>query len=314
MSNTEIILHHYPQSPVAEKVRLGFGFKNVHWKSVIIPRIPPKPDLVALTGGYRRTPVMQINADVFCDSNCILRELEKRFPKPTFFPDGSNGMSWGIAQWMDEVVLPLTIKIVLGANIEKLDAAFLEDRARLYFGPDWSKENIISDVQHSFAQLSGHFGWLEQRLSDGRSYILGGEPGLPDIVCYYLLWFLQTRTKQGPVFISQFPNLLTWSKRVEAIGQGTAEEITAQQALATAAHSMPDVNLNLNVNTQVNDPQNLHTGQEVSVVPTSDGGDPAVHGLLTGLNREEIIVTHKSKNLGEIAVHFPRVGYRVESL
>ena len=74
----DLILHHYPQSPVAEKVRVVLGIKNVAWRSVQIPRLPPKPDLMPLTGGYRRTPVLQVGADVYCDSQCIIRELERR--------------------------------------------------------------------------------------------------------------------------------------------------------------------------------------------------------------------------------------------
>ena len=86
---SEIILHHYPQSPVAEKVRIALGVKKLPWRSVIIPRIPPKPDVIILTGGYRRTPIMQIGADVYCDSMCILRALERITPEPTFFPEGT---------------------------------------------------------------------------------------------------------------------------------------------------------------------------------------------------------------------------------
>ena len=93
----EIILHHYPQSPVAEKVRVGLGIKGLAWASVEIPRIPPKPLLMPLTGGYRRTPVMQIGADIYCDSQCILREIERRHPQPSFYPGGADGMAWGSA-------------------------------------------------------------------------------------------------------------------------------------------------------------------------------------------------------------------------
>ena len=67
----DIIFHNYSQSPVAEKVRVGFGIKQLKWYSVEIPRLPPKPMLTKLTGGYRRTPVMQIGADIYCDSLCI---------------------------------------------------------------------------------------------------------------------------------------------------------------------------------------------------------------------------------------------------
>ena len=53
-SFSEIILHNYPQSPVAEKVRVALGIKGLSWRSVEIPRLAPKPMLTALTGGYRR--------------------------------------------------------------------------------------------------------------------------------------------------------------------------------------------------------------------------------------------------------------------
>ena len=74
----EIILHHYDTSPFSEKPRLMFGLRDLAWRSVIQPTIMPKPDLVPLTGGYRRAPVMQIGADVFCDSQVILAELDRR--------------------------------------------------------------------------------------------------------------------------------------------------------------------------------------------------------------------------------------------
>ena len=64
----DIILHHYTMSPFAEKARLMLGFKQLAWRSVHIPPVMPKPDVVALTGGYRKTPVLQIGADVYCDS------------------------------------------------------------------------------------------------------------------------------------------------------------------------------------------------------------------------------------------------------
>ncbi|MEP5065142.1 glutathione S-transferase N-terminal domain-containing protein, partial [Roseibium sp.] len=97
----EIILHNYPQSPVAEKVRVGLGIKKLPWASVEIPRLPPKPMLIKLTGGYRRTPVMQIGADIYCDSHAILREIENRHPSPSFFPASDAGLMWSLSRWTD---------------------------------------------------------------------------------------------------------------------------------------------------------------------------------------------------------------------
>ena len=82
----DIILHHYAASPFAEKVRIALGLKQAAWKSVDIPNVMPKPDLMPLTGGYRKTPVMQIGADIYCDTQLIMLELDKRLPAPGLCP------------------------------------------------------------------------------------------------------------------------------------------------------------------------------------------------------------------------------------
>ena len=97
--HSTVILHHYPASPFSEKVRLVLGLKGLQWASVEIPNIMPRPHLMPLTGGYRRTPVMQIGADVYCDSQIIVRELERRFPEPTAFPGASAGAAWLLSRW-----------------------------------------------------------------------------------------------------------------------------------------------------------------------------------------------------------------------
>ena len=72
------ILHQYAGSPFSEKLRLMFGFKGLAWQAVETPPIMPKPDLMPLTGGYRRAPVLQIGADIYCDTQRIAAELENR--------------------------------------------------------------------------------------------------------------------------------------------------------------------------------------------------------------------------------------------
>ena len=115
----EIILHHYPPSPVSEKVRVALGIKGLSWRSVEIPRLPPKPDVMPLTGGYRRTPIMQVGADIYCDSQCILRELQRRHPEPSFYPGGAAGLPWGISRWTD-ALFDTAVRLSMGANADKL--------------------------------------------------------------------------------------------------------------------------------------------------------------------------------------------------
>ena len=118
-----IILHHFDRSPFSEKIRVIFGHKGLAWNSVRIPPIMPKPDLMPLTGGYRRTPVMQIGADIYCDTQCIMRELERRFPQPSLLPKGYDGLAWGSAMWTDRMFFQSTVNLVFGVLADKVPAA-----------------------------------------------------------------------------------------------------------------------------------------------------------------------------------------------
>src|ERR1700759_1617078 len=126
MSAPPIILHHFDQSPFSEKIRLIFGLKNIAWTSVQISRIMPRPDLMPLTGGYRKTPVMQIGADIYCDTQIIVRELERRFPAPAIVRD--KGLSYGIGQWVDKPFFQAVIPLVFGEVGHMIPEAFKKDR------------------------------------------------------------------------------------------------------------------------------------------------------------------------------------------
>ena len=70
-----MILHHYPMSPFSEKIRLMCGYLNLEWQSVVSPESPPRPIVEPLAGGYRRIPVAQEGADIFCDTRLICAEI-----------------------------------------------------------------------------------------------------------------------------------------------------------------------------------------------------------------------------------------------
>ncbi len=303
----DIILHHYPQSPVSEKVRVAFGLKNLAWRSVIIPRLPPKPDLMPLTGGFRRAPVMQIGADVYCDSQCILRALERRFPEPTFFPQGERGLTWSLSRWTDGALLDMAVRLVLGSTADSLSEDFARDRGRLYLGAEQTVQDLKGDLPHLIAQLRAAFSWLENSLQESGAYVLGPKPGLADALFYYLVWFLRVRWPEGAAFLSQFPALLTWEATLRDRGHGTVESLESGEALAIAQRSETQTP----ERGDPEDPQGLRCGEPVRVVPLGDGGDPVVHGRLQAFDTEEVALLVEDDRVGEVCVHFPRVGYRV---
>ncbi len=115
MTPTEIIFHHFDASPFSEKIRLAFGLKGLAWRSVRVSPIMPRPDLMPLTGGYRRTPTMQIGADIYCDTAVILAEIEARWPEPPLWPKGQEGVVSMLALWSDKTFFQNTVNLVFGA-------------------------------------------------------------------------------------------------------------------------------------------------------------------------------------------------------
>jgi len=304
---SHIILHHYPQSPVSEKVRVALGIKKLAWRSVEIPRLPPKPDLMPLTGGYRLTPVMQIGADVYCDSPCILRELERRVPAPTLFPGGANGLAWGVGQWIDGPLFTAVIALVFADAGDDMPPAFAADRGPLYFGPGYDMAALQAALPHTLAELRAQIGWIEERLATGRRFMLGDAPGLPDALAYYIVWFIRGRYSRGPAFLAGFPNLCAWEARVAAIGHGTSTEMSAAQALEIAHAATPQGPTAVDGD----DLLGLAPGDPVEVTPTGVSGAPAVAGQVRALDAQTIALDREDARVGHVAVHFPRVGYRI---
>lgn len=305
---SDIILHNYPQSPVAEKVRVALGIKQATWQSVEIPRIPPKPNLVKLTGGYRRTPVMQIGADIYCDSQHIMRVLDGR-PGPTLQPQ-VEGLIWCMSRWLDGEFFSLAVKLVLGSAGDALPADFAEDRGRLYLGPDWAEKlkAANSDLPHYTAQMRAPLTWLDDLLSDGRSYLIGEEPGVLDAQVYHVVWFLRGRWDQGAAFLTEFENLAGWEERVRDLGHGTQSDMTPEEAIASAAAAEPAHAKGV----AEGDPQGLTVGASVVIKPDVDGGEQPVEGTIWAANEEEVTVLRQDPDCGDICVHFPRAGYRID--
>ncbi len=307
---SEVIFHNYPQSPVAEKVRVAFGIKGIDWRDVEIPRLPPKPMLTALTGGYRRTPVMQIGADIYCDSQCIIRELENRYPSPSFMPSDDAGLMWCLSRWTDGAWFDLAVKIVLGSAGDALPADFAEDRGRLYLGENWAEGLRAANAQlpHLVSQLRAPLSWLESQLSDGRSFLLGPSAAAIDAQLYHVVWFVRGRWSDGPAMLSEFPNLERWEQNVHKLGHGSSSELSAEAAIQCALNTESTTVSGV----AEHEPQGLKVGDKVTVSPDVNGGEQPVEGIVRMANAETIAIDRSSEEVGTVCVHFPRAGYRVE--
>ena len=303
---SQLILHHYPTSPFAEKIRLIFGYKKLAWHSVIIPRIMPKPELTALTGGYRRTPVMQIGADIYCDTALIADVLEKIAPAPSLYPSSVNGASRIVAQWADSQVFsaamaynfqPAGIADVFAGVPEEAIQAFVADRAAMRGGaPRMAIGEGTSTYKSQLRRLS-------DMLTD-RSYLLGDAPSIADFSAYHPIWFTLERTPSLSGILDATPLLKDWMTRMKAIGHGVHEKMTAELALEAANQATPgDVTQMPFVNEH-----GIDLGSEVTITADNFGLEPT-QGTLVAATKTRLILRREDQRTGAVHVHFPRNGF-----
>jgi len=190
-----LILHHYDASPFSEKIRKIFGMKRLAWRAVEQPSMMPKPDLIPLTGGYRRIPVLQIGADVYCDTQLIVRVLERLHPTPTLYPGASEGTCQAWNLWADRLVFLPAVATVFAETWQLLPPGFIEDRTRMVPGRDFSA--IPKEGPHAREQLRALLAVIEAALGDGRPYLLGADASLADAACFQQVWFLRFAPQSG---------------------------------------------------------------------------------------------------------------------
>lgn len=298
----DIVLHHYNESPYAEKIRALLGYKGLAWRSVFVPRIAPKPDLVALTGGYRKVPVMQIGADLYCDTRLIAWELERRSPQPSI-QNGPGSWSEIVGHWVDVNLFGKAVAYTFGKNVDFLNDAFLADRAALRGAP-LDREALKQAVPLAEQELAGQLAWVEQGLSVGQAFVNGSAPGSGDFTLYSTLWF----ARNGRFDFAAFPATAAWMARMQAFGHGQPTDMTAEEAIALAQGTQPDA---IGYDSISPDASGLALGQQVSIAPEALGHGTAVQGLLAGINAQRMTVALQTERCGAVHVHFPRLGYRI---
>ena len=301
----QIILHQYDNSPFSEKVRVCLGIKGLAWSAVDQPVIMPKPDLIPLTGGYRKIPVMQIGADIYCDSQLICRELERRFDGPSIFPTGDVGTAQALQQWTDKAVFGAAVALIFGGIGADVPEAFRKDREKMS-GRPFDPAAMAAGIPIMAEQLRAHLTWIDQQLADGRSFLSGEAPGLVDAVAFYNPWFIRNANPRAAGAIDAFERIVAWEGRVKALGHGQRSAMTQAEAIAiakAASTATPSV-------VEPGEPNGLKVGDTVTVMADDYGRDP-ITGTLHAANAHEVAIKRSSDETGEVVTHFPRVGFLV---
>jgi len=304
---SDLILHHYPGSPFSEKVRLVLGMKRMAWRSVFVPVTMPKPDVVALTGGYRRTPFMQIGADVYCDSALMCRVIDRIAPEPPLWPAAVAGIADIVAQWADTTLfwtaIPFTMQpagvteILPGVTPEQLKG-FGADRATM--NPNMRR----APVADAGAALQAYLARLEAMLADTRPFLLGALPCIADFSAAQSIWFVR-RAPTIAKHLACHARTAAWYERVAAYGHGESTRCSSTEAIDIAAAARGHAPANVAAD------EPFAAGDLVNVTPFDYAFDDVV-GELVGLDENEVVIVRTDARAGRVHVHFPRIGFHVK--
>lgn len=310
---TELILHHYPMSPFAEKIRLALGFKRLAWRSVIIPAVMPKPELVALTGGYRRTPVLQVGADIYCDTALICDVLEHVQPEPMLYPPALRGVARVFAQWADSTLFWASMAYSLqprgAAHLfakapPEVAKAFGDDRKAMSSNVVRLRPGDATSAYRSYLRRIAH-------MVEEHEFLFGTQPCVADFAAYHPLWFTRTQVSALADILNATPAVAEWMDRLEgmSIGPGALDSLDAADAVRVACDAQPmPSGSNLLVDSAFQDDHGIALGTQVTVTAESFGAE-ATQGMLMAATRTHYSLRREDPRAGTVHVHFPRIGY-----
>ncbi|MFL2526235.1 MAG: glutathione S-transferase family protein [Candidatus Azotimanducaceae bacterium] len=305
----QLILHQYAASPFSEKVRCLLGYKQQDYHMVEIPVIMPKPDLMALTGGYRKTPVLQIGADIFCDTAAICRIIDHLFSDNSIYPESEDALLTAAAHWTDTFLFKLAVAVAFQpkavANSELFSdqeaaAAFMADRAALSEGSN----ELSLDLRIAQSHWSLYMRRLDNQLKAAH-FIGGDQPNIVDFSTYHCCWFVYNNDSLKSE-LDQFKALAEWMVRMASFGQGNSEFMTGEDAVGVAKDSVIAPGSG---DTYLAEGEPA-PGDTVDIMPIDYGFQPT-RGELMGSSIDEFVLKRVDERAGEVAVHFPRIGFQI---
>lgn len=302
-----LILHNYAMSPFAEKMRSMLGYSQLEWQSVTTREMPPRPMLAQLAGGYRKIPVAQMGADVFCDTRVIASEIAALSNKPLLALENCNP---DVQAFVKEVDLEIFFACIMAGGSKRLRDKARQSMSLLELARfAWDRINMgrtakvkMPGPRTAMPKVLDHLQRMEGLIK--QDFLFGTEPCHGDFSAYHSLWFIRDLGERS--FINDYPNTIAWMDRMKAFGHGKRIEISAEAALAQARSAQPRA---------VPDEfrQDSLIGRTVSLAP-SDYGCDATTGTLVGSGPHRWILARESGDLGTVHVHFPKQGFAVSAV
>lgn len=305
--DTPLLLHHYELSPYSEKIRAMCGYLDMPWHSVITPAMPPRPMLDHLSGGYRKIPVAQIGADIYCDTRVITPLLAAYSGKPEL--DLYN-CDQAVQDWVAKVEGDLFFACVLSSSSLALNRKVLKTMSLLNLLKllvdriNMGRKAAVAMPSLSQAPrlVKDYLPILEEKLQ--QDYLFADTPNIADFSSYHGLWFLRDLGEKA--MIKQYPGINAWMDRIKQFGHGHRSECHAQKALEIAKYHSP-----LPVHPE--DKNHDLIGELVQIAPTDYGLETST-GFLEGATTNSYILSREDPETGQVHVHFPKQGFSLSKV
>lgn len=303
-----MILHHYKVSPFSEKIRAMLGYSNMNWQSANSPAAPPRPIIDPLAGGYRRIPIAQIGADIFCDTRQISTEIARLSGKPELALENCASEVQDFVQLLDnEVFMAVATSgstkhglLLLAKHFTPWSAyRLLKDRAQMAKNSNLKRANR----EASLALVSEQLATIETMLENA-PFLFGEQPNIADFAAYHVLWFKEKTA--GGNFLKEHPATAEWLQRIRDFGHAKSSRVTKAEVFATAKNAEPRV---IPAELQNGD----LVGAAVSIAPNDYALTP-VTGTLVGNGTRSLVLARETADFGTIHVHFPTQGYDLKRL
>lgn len=303
MAQPQLILHQYDISPFSQKAQKMMGLKGVAWRSVEMPLIAPKPDVEALTGGYRGTPVLQIGADVFVDNWMIAQALDWHVHEGHALNRRGELGHAALYAWSERFFAPL-LHSALATYQAQWDAAFLADRKQVF--PEVNFDALSEDDPERRSQVRAFLGTLARHLARGSDFVGGEHPDSWDVHAWGMLWMIHSALPDLMPIVEQFASVVSWYQRMLDLGVGEREDVSidvAWDALKTGNRmALPE--------TPAAEPLAEWVGSSVSI-STGSADRGVSSGVLLAIDDAQAVIAVQPQTDTLAHVWFPRLGYHL---
>lgn len=309
----QIILHRAFGSVYAQKTMCVLGYAGANWHSVMTSEGLPRPVLETLVGSFaRRPPVLQIGADLYCDTDMIMMALSKQLNQPDL-----NRLTLSECENQQILAFDSELFYAVQGSISKRQFAtrffrkfgvkkaftFFKDRLTMRNSKQ-AQQLITGKSQEQWkAIVEKHFAQMQRQLENVPFLSGKNTPNAVDFSAFTQVFYMDFLNDL--IDAKNYSEVGAWYQRMTAFGLGNFSEITAEKSIEIAKNTEP---------TPI--PETLQTsdrlGEEIEVPYNDSLGKLIVEPLkaiLVGEDDFQYIIERKNEAIGKVHIHIPKQCY-----